>query len=437
MSTSIDNTTSKTNLAAQQPLKLKFVITSLPVGGAETLLLNMVERFDKRVISAEVICLKDPGELGPRFAAVLPVHSRLLRNKWDLRVLPRLRRLFTGTDAVITVGAGDKMFWGRLAAKLAGVDVICSALHSTGWPDGVGKLNRLLTPITDGFIAVAKQHAEHLAKYEQFPQEKVFLIPNGVDTAKFQPDEAARSAARKELRIAKDAPVVGIVAALREEKNHIQFVDAAAQVLQHLPKSHFVVVGDGPLRPTIEAAIERHGIGNHFHLLGSRSDTPRLLAAMDVFCLTSKNEANPVSIMEALACQVPAVAPAVGSVDETVKEGVTGFLTSPHSADATANAILSILLDAPTAQRLGRNGRRLIQESWSLETMVSGYQNLVVKLANAKRESRGEPLFELPPEPADSEFPTQAFVATAISIEDQLDQLSNLGATMNVPGGHL
>ena len=56
----------------------------------------------------------------------------------------------------MTVGAGDKMFWGRLAAWRAGVPVILSALHSTGWPDGVGRLNRLLTPITDAFIAVAR-----------------------------------------------------------------------------------------------------------------------------------------------------------------------------------------------------------------------------------------------------------------------------------------
>ncbi|GAB5405145.1 MAG: glycosyltransferase [Aureliella sp.] len=426
-------TTAQTAPSVLKPLKVKFVITSLPVGGAETLLLNMVERFDNRVISAEVVCLKDQGELGPRFAEHVTVHDNLLGSKWDLRVLPRLRRLFDGTDAVITVGAGDKMFWGRLAARLAGVDAICSALHSTGWPDGVGKLNRLLTPITDGFIAVAKQHAEHLAKYERFPKERVHFIPNGVDTERFRPDAAARADARKELGISEDAPVVGIVAALREEKNHVQFVEAAAQVLQHVPRAHFVVVGDGPLRPAIEEAIQRHRVDQHFHLLGSRSDTPRLLAAMDVFCLTSKNEANPVSIMEALACQVPAVAPAVGSVDETVKEGVTGFLTTPHSADATANAILSILLDDGLAKRLGRSGRRLIQESWSLETMVGGYQDLIVNLVNAKRNTRGEPLFELPSEPAELALPIQAFVATATSIEDQLDQLSQLGASIDSP----
>lgn len=383
-------------MSRQSPLKLKFVITSLPVGGAETLLLNLVERLDRRIIDPEVVCLKEPGELGPEFSKLTTVHSNVLHSKWDLRVVSRLRRIFTGSDAVITVGAGDKMFWGRLSARLAGVPVVCSALHSTGWPDGVGRLNRMLTRITDGFIAVAKQHAEHLARYEKFPQSKVFLIPNGVDCQRFVPDASARTSVRAELSIPENAPVVGIVAALREEKNHWQFVEAASEVLAAVPDAHFVIVGDGPMRGEIDKAIAHFGIENHVHLLGNRSDTPRLLAAMDAFCLTSKNEANPVSIMEALACQVPAVAPAVGSVDETVKEGKTGFLTAPLSASATAAALLRILTDRPLQQKLGLSGRQLIEQSWSLDAMVAGYEQLVVNLYNSKCSDRGAEQFSMP-----------------------------------------
>lgn len=376
-------------MSREAPLKLKFVITSLPVGGAETLLLNLVDRLDRRVIEPEVVCLKEPGKLGPEFSKLTIVHSNLLNSKWDLRVMPRLQRLFKHTDAVITVGAGDKMFWGRLAARLAGVPVICSALHSTGWPDGVGRLNRMLTPITDGFIAVAKQHAEHLARYEKFPPSRVFFIPNGVDCERFVQDASARDSVRRELSIPADAPVVGIVAALREEKNHLQFIEAASEVLMTVPDAHFVVVGDGPMRDQTQEAIAHFGIENHVHLLGNRSDTPRLLAAMDAFCLTSKNEANPVSIMEALACRVPVVAPAVGSVDETVKDGETGFLTTPLSAQATAAALTRILTSQSLQQKLGSAGRRLIEQSWSLDSMVSGYEQLLVTLYNTKCSDRG------------------------------------------------
>ncbi len=144
---------------AHRPLRTLFVITSMPVGGAEVLLDNLIRRFDRQRIAPELCCLKELGPLGEELAGEFPVHANLIGGKLDIAVLWRLVRLMRRRkiDAVVTVGAGDKMFWGRLAAKLAGVPVICSALHSTGWPDGVGRLNRWLTPITDGFIGVARR----------------------------------------------------------------------------------------------------------------------------------------------------------------------------------------------------------------------------------------------------------------------------------------
>ena len=98
--------------------------------------------------------------------------------------LMRQRRI----DAVVTVGTGgDKMFWGRLAGWLAGVPVICSALHSTGLPDHVELPNRLLAPLTDAFIAVAEPHGRYLAEHEGCPAKKIRVIPNGVDVRAVPP----------------------------------------------------------------------------------------------------------------------------------------------------------------------------------------------------------------------------------------------------------
>lgn len=386
---------------AARKLHVKFVITSMPVGGAETLLLNLIRHMDKSAYAPEVVCLKEPGELGIELAADVPVYANLLLSKWDISILPRLAYLFRRgrTDAVITVGAGDKMFWGRLAAKLTGVPVVCSALHSTGWPDGVGRLNRLITPLTDGFIAVAQQHAEHLVEFERFPAERVFTIPNGVDTNRFRPNHAKRAWLRAELGIPEEAKVVGIVAALRPEKNHTQFIQAASEVLRHYPNTHFVIVGEGPERKTIEAAVSEHSCCDNFHLLGNRSDTEQILAGLDLFCLTSRNEANPVSILEALACCVPVVSSDVGSISETVIEGKTGILTKPLSWQATADAMLRMLHNAPLAARMGRAGRVLVRDFWSLQTMVHGYETLIESIFNAKAELKGRPTWQRPSRP--------------------------------------
>jgi glycosyltransferase involved in cell wall biosynthesis len=375
-----------------------FATTSMPVGGAETLLVNLVQRLDRERIQPELVCLKEPGVLGEILAEQVPVHSRLLGNKWDWRVLGRLRRLIRSRriDALITVGAGDKMFWGRLAAWLERLPVVGSALHSTGWPDGIGRLNRCLTPITDVFIAVAENHGRFLIEHERLPVKKVRVIPNGIDTQHFQPQPDRGRELRSQLGIPQLAPVVGIVAALRPEKNHELFLQAAAKVRNTLPEARFILVGDGPMRPSLEQLVKTLGLHDRVQFLGNRSDVPDVLSAIDLLALTSHNEANPVSILEALSCGVPVVSTRVGSVHETVQHGVTGFLTEPGSVDQIVTHWLELLRDDGLRRRMGIAGRQLVSDNWSLDRMVSGYEQLVCEIYASKCSSASRsPLFSL------------------------------------------
>ncbi len=370
------------------PLRILFLLTSMPVGGAETLLVNLVRRMDRSRFLPEICCLKELGPLGEEMARETPVHSRLLAGKYDVRVLPRLVRLMRRRriDAAITVGAGDKMFWGRLAAWRAGVPVVLSALHSTGWPDGVGRLNRWLTPLTDSFIAVAAAHGRHLVERERFPADKVRVIPNGVDAERFRPDPAARRAIRGEIAIADDAPVFSIVAALRPEKNHRLFVEAAALVRKECAAARFLVVGDGPERNSIEKAARDAGLGDSLLLLGTRGDVPQVLAASDGFVLTSHNEANPVSILEAMSTGLPVVATRVGSVAESVEDEITGFLVQPGDAQAIARHCVALACDVALRREMGGTARERVMRYWSLDAMVEGYQKLIADVYQSKSD---------------------------------------------------
>jgi glycosyltransferase involved in cell wall biosynthesis len=373
---------------SQKPLTCCFIITSMPVGGAEVLLVNLMRRLDPRLIRPEVICLKEPGPLGEEIAAEFPVHSNLIGGKYDLAVVPRLARLLRhrGADAVITVGAGDKMFWGRLAARWAGVPVIASALHSTGWPDGVGRLNRLLTPITDAFIGVADSHGDFLREFEKFPASKVNVIRNGVDCDRFRPHAAARCDVRNELALPAHAQLIGLVAALRPEKNHAMLVQAAARLAERHPDLHTLIIGEGPERATIEPLIAELGLSDRVHLLGNRSDTPRLLAAMDLFTLCSLNEASPVSILEALAAGTAVVSTDVGSIRETVIPEQTGLLVQSEDIEGFASAISRLLDDESARIMMGQSGRELVMRTGSLTSMVEGYQMLIQRIHRSKRK---------------------------------------------------
>lgn len=377
-------------LADRGPLRVMFAITNMPVGGAETLLVNLVRRMDRERFAPEICCLKEPGPLGEELASEMPVHCNLIGNKYDVLVLRRLMRLIDQQkiDAVVTVGAGDKMFWGRLAAWRTGAPVVMSALHSTGWPDGISRLNHMLTPITDAFIGVAKPHGEHLIENEKFPAEKVHVIPNGVDVQRFQFRDRSRQRLREENGIPMDAPVCGIVAALRPEKNHVLFLRAAAMLKTKMPDARFVIVGDGEELAALTQAANDSGLQENVHFLGSRSDIEEVLPMLDLFALTSHNEANPVSILEAMSVGLPVVSTDVGSVGETVKQGVTGFLVKPGAAGEIAKCWHEILSNPLQAKEMGRCGRELVVNHWSLEKMVEGYQDLITRIYEQKCPSQ-------------------------------------------------
>jgi len=368
------------------PLRVMFVNTCLPVGGAETLLVELLRRMDRSRFLPELCCLKYLGPLGETLARQVPAHSGLLAGKYDLGVLPRLVRLLQERriDAVVTVGTGgDRMFWGRLAGRLAGTPVILSALHSTGLPDRVELLNRLLAPLTDGFIAVARAHAKYLAEHEGCPPDRVYVVPNGVDVEKFRPRRPS-AALRRRLGIGEGTPVAAIVAALRPEKNHELFLNAAALVRRRMPEANFLVVGDGPRRRQLEAFAARLGLDGAVRFLGTRRDVAELLSLVDVLVLSSHMEANPVSILEAMAGEKPVVATRVGSVPETVLDGGSGYLVAAGDADAMAARIGELLSDRQQAAAMGRRGRRHVVEHWSCRQMVEGYQDLIAAIYQRK-----------------------------------------------------
>jgi glycosyltransferase involved in cell wall biosynthesis len=373
-----------------RPLRVMFMQTDMRVGGAEMVTANIIRKLDRSRFLPELCCLKELGEIGETLTGEIPVHSDLLCNKYDLRVLPRLVSLLRRrkVDAVVTVGAGDKMFWGRIAARRLGLPVVISALHTTGWPDGVGRLNRMLTPITDAFIAVAPSHGEYLVEHEGFPANRVVVIPNGVDTAQYAPLHDA-GIVRRELGIDATAPVVGIVAALRPEKNHELFLEMARRVLRQLPNARFLIVGDGLCRRDLERRAVDMGLASSLLFLGLRNDVPRLLAAMDVFALTSHNEANPMSILEAMSVGLPVVATDVGSIHEAVIENETGFLVPAGDSAKFAERVLSLLNDRPRRVAMGAKARDVVLASWSIDAMVSGYERLIESIYGRKMSAGG------------------------------------------------
>jgi glycosyltransferase involved in cell wall biosynthesis len=179
-------------------------------------------------------------------------------------------------------------------------------------------------------------------------------------------------------------PVAAIVAALRPEKNHELFLRAAARIASDRPEARFLIIGDGPRRGELERLTAELGIDRNVLFLGTRSDVQRILSLATALVLSSHMEANPVSILEALACARPVVATRVGSIAESVEHGVCGYLVTPGDEAELAARVDDLLGQPELARRMGQAGRERVVRNGSLERMVEGYQDLIEGIYTAK-----------------------------------------------------
>ncbi len=369
------------------PVSVLFLLTDLRVGGMERKVVEIVTKGDPVRMRPSVACLKEAGDLAPvvRQAGV-EVVDRLLRHKWDLLVLWRLWRLIRkrGIQVVCTIGdGGDRMFWGRLAARLAGVEGIVSTLHSTRNPRGgriLDRPNRWLIPFNDAYVAVAQGAARYLIQHEDLPADRIVVIPNGVDLETFQ--GSGRDAARADLNLSPQAPVVAHVAAFRPEKNHRLLLQAAQKVLPDFPEAVFLLVGEGPTQGATEFLAKELGISKAIRFLGRRQDIPEILAAADllVLCSQSAVETFPNCVLEAMASRLPVVSTQVGSVDEQIQEGVSGYLVPVDDASSLADRIAALMRDRDTARAMGARGRKIAEEQYSAKRMIRAREDLFLSL---------------------------------------------------------
>jgi len=198
------------------------------------------------------------------------------------------------------------------------------------------------------------------------PQRAV-SIPTGIDLATFRPGD--RHAARRALGLALDAPIVGIVATLRSWKGHRYLMQALCAMRR--PEVTLVVVGDGPQREALGELAASLAIAGQVRFAGHQAEVAPWLQSFDVFCLPSyANEGVPQALMQAMACALPVVTTAVGSIDEIVTNGDTGIIV-PAQNDMRLRVELSNLLDdAPRRAALGARAHGQAHARFGEELMV-------------------------------------------------------------------
>ncbi|QNP65006.1 glycosyltransferase [Streptomyces genisteinicus] len=300
-------------------MKVLHVITGLGVGGAEQQL-RLLLRHLPAPYTAEVVTLTNPGAVadGLRADGVPVTHLGMGGNR-DLGALPRLARLVRrGRYDLVHTHLYRACVYGRIAARLAGVPSVATE-HSLGEAEIEGRPlsrgNRALYLATERLgaatVAVSPTVAGRLRAWG-VPGQRVHVVPNGVDAARFAFDPAARRAVRARLGLAEDVFVVGGVGRLVPGKRFDLLVDAVAA----LPRAVLLLAGDGPEREALRARAVRLGAAGRVRLLGERADVPGLLSAVDAFVSASREEAFGLAVVEALAAGLPVLHGACPAVDD-------------------------------------------------------------------------------------------------------------------------
>lgn len=363
-------------------IRVVYVAHAFMVGGAEEMVLNLVQRLPDR-FEPRVCCIHEAGPIGEEIArtgtpvAVLGLNPGL-RRPWDVA---RLRRYFADVrPQIVHTFLLTASLYGRLAAMLARVPIVIGTevniYEHKRAPHAV--VERLLLAATDRVVVSAESVREFYIRQVHADPAKVEVIYNAVDFAHAQPT-MTREAMRAALGLGADAPVAGVIARLTEQKGHVHLFDALARTPQ-LANVELLVVGDGHLRDDLRARAAALGISKRVHILGARRDLGNLLAAMDVFVLPSLWEGLPLSLVLAMAAEVPVVGTRVAGIPEVVDDGRTGLLVPPGDAAALGRALGQLVGDADLRGRLGRAGRAAVLPRFGVDRYVGAVTKLYDRL---------------------------------------------------------
>lgn len=375
-------------------MKIVHVIAGLELGGVENLLRDLSLAQVRAGADVHLISLTTCGQVGHALS-VAGVSVRALGLRPDSIDALRLVRLgmwlrYEHADIVQTWMYHANLL-GGLAARLVGPAPTVWGLHHVLDAEGGGlkprtlqiaRMGARLSGIIPSRIICCGQAVMNSHIDRGYAPQRMVVIPNGVDVSRFRPDASAAREMRAELGVDDATPLIGMVARYHPAKDHRSFIGAAALLHQKRPEAHFVLCGAGadPANAQLSMQVQAVGLRDSFHLLGVRSDLPRIYSGLDVAALSSRSEAFPLVLCEAMACGIPCVATSVGDCAHIV--GNAGRLVPAGETLAMASAWLDLLQLQPSDRAaLAERARERIRSEFDVELTARRYLELYRELA--------------------------------------------------------
>jgi sugar transferase (PEP-CTERM/EpsH1 system associated) len=366
-----------------QPL-IAHVIYRFDVGGLENGVVNLINRLPAGRYRHAVIALTQVTEFRRRILRDDVVYVALDKPPGQgIRELPRLFRLFRELRPDIVHTRNIGALEASLPAMLAGVPARLHGEH--GWdvadPDGANWKHRLTRRAyrvsVQHWIALSSHIETYLRQAVGVPAHRLTRICNGVDTELFRPSEGGRVPIAGSPFNDPRFSLVGTVGRLQTVKDQVNLVRAIAHAIaasgEAWARLRLAIVGDGPQRKEVEAAIAAECLHGHVWLAGARDDVPAVMRGFDAFALPSRAEGISNTILESMATGLPIVATRVGGNPDLIVDGATGRMVPPSDPKALGDALLALFSQPDAARSLGQRARAECERRFSLDRMVDGY----------------------------------------------------------------
>lgn len=364
------------------PLGILHVVNSLDYGGLERVVCDLALQQHADGHRVRIFSICDTGGFRESLeSAGVPVTVGGKRRTLDLRVLRALRHAVTahGVEVLHTHNFVPNYYAATAMLGARHRHAIVNSCHNMGTRLSNARLRslyRLSLRRTARVAMVGEQVHERFTADGIVDPAQAVTVLNGIPVGRFRPDDARRRAARAQLGIAGDAPVVGSVGRLVELKNHRLLIACMPALLAAHPATRLALIGEGPLLDELRAFAQSLGVAGQVVFAGAHADVDALLPALDIFALPSRTEGLSIALLEACAAQRAIVATAVGGNPEIIEDGVTGRLFASEDQARLCALLLELLEDGPQRQRLGDAARRWVQANASVEAMAARYREV-------------------------------------------------------------
>ena len=359
--------------------------------GVKRLFSWMIPRFDPARYNVALVSLRKKDLSEETLESMGIDISYLHRSKFDPATLTALLKVMDRqqTDILHLHGYGATTF-GRVAGMMRGLPTILhehANLTDTPWFQKVA--DRMLAPATDIAIAVSKSTAEFVIRARQMPPERVKVVYLGVPLEDFSRTRTVEeiAAARHELGVSPAEFLVGSVTRLHDSKGNSYLVEAAQKVLAERPRTRFVVFGEGPLRPELEARVQALGIAHQFAFTGFARDVARVVSAFDISVFPSLWEGTPLTVFEALAMGKPIVATDADGLVDVLTDDHDAVIVPRRDANALAGAIIR-LIDRPEDRARLSVHARVTGQQYGIAAFVRKMERLYDLLHDVSRATK-------------------------------------------------